>query len=131
MITEFIGIPYKDKGNSFDGADCYGLASLFYERNFNKSLPTYGILYASSEDGPQVNDAIATGSQDGNWKEVDEPAFGDLLFFRIKGLEAHIGVSIGGDEFIHCFPGRATCIESLQSIQWNKRLTRVLRYAAT
>jgi hypothetical protein len=37
-IRKYIGIPFVDRGDSFDGADCYGLLRLFYREEFGRQI---------------------------------------------------------------------------------------------
>jgi hypothetical protein len=63
------------------------------------------------------------------WNQVNAPELGDILIFRIFSRECHVGISLGGIDFLHTLKGRNSCIERLTDQDWNKRLTGVYRYA--
>jgi cell wall-associated NlpC family hydrolase len=38
-LSKYIGVPYKDKGRTFKGADCYGILMLRFKEKHNIDLP--------------------------------------------------------------------------------------------
>jgi cell wall-associated NlpC family hydrolase len=127
-ILKFIGIPYVVGGETYDGADCYGIAKLYTKEILHKELPTY--MY-SSLDNEAVAELAIKSAQHGlgaSWTKVEVPQHGDIVTFRIMGQEIHCGIMLNGSEFLHSLKGRMSCIEDLSHINWRTRLTGVFRY---
>jgi cell wall-associated NlpC family hydrolase len=100
------GAPYRDGGIDPSGFDCSGFVRYVYEQ--------HGV------DVPrQVRDQFRVG------KDVDredlEP--GDLVFFStIAPGASHVGIVIGGDQFVHAPSERGVVrVESLSAQYWASR----------
>jgi pimeloyl-ACP methyl ester carboxylesterase/cell wall-associated NlpC family hydrolase len=87
-IKRFVGVPYLWGGRSPYGFDCSGLAGTFYAF-MGVNIP---------RDADQQFEA---------GEVVPQPAPGDLLFFGEEDEDdgevhiSHVGISLGGDLFIH------------------------------
>lgn len=90
----FIGVPYLWGGNTQDGLDCSGFTMAVYRLN-GLNLPRTS--REQFEAGRFVGRA-----------ELRE---GDLVFFNTAGKVTHVGVYIGGDQFIHA-PSRGRTIST-------------------
>jgi NlpC/P60 family/SPOR domain len=111
----FIGVPYLWGGTSAEtGFDCSGLTMTVYQLN-GLNLPR------SSRDQFEAGTPI----------EQDELMKGDLLFFATTGpgKVTHVGVYMGGGEFIHA-PGRgkAICKDSLSKSFFKKHFIGARSY---
>lgn len=101
-----LGKPYKWGGHSpTTGFDCSGL-----------------VFFAHSQAGLRI--PRMSGSQLLKAKKVvlDKLQPGDLVFFRIRSNDSHVGIFIGGREFIHA-PSRGKKVRkaSLDSQYWHRR----------
>ena len=100
------GAPYRDGGMDPSGFDCSGFVRYVYEQ--------HGVAVPR-----QVRDQFQIG------KNVDrddlEP--GDLVFFStIAPGPSHVGIVIGGDQFVHAPSERGVVrVESLSSQYWASR----------
>lgn len=121
-LHKYVGIPYQSRSDKFSGSDCYGLCRLFYREELGIDLPDYFDLYADAEFGLQVSAAILANRSQGNWKEVESPELFDIVVFNVKGLPAHCGIVLENNEFLHCFPGYNSSIETFDSVKWSKRI---------
>lgn len=81
---KFLGRPYVWGGSGPNAFDCSGFTAYVY-RNFGVYLDHY------------------TGSQFNNGRAVSRAnlAQGDLVFFNTYGSISHVGIYIGGGNFIH------------------------------
>ena len=104
----YLGCKYVSGGSSpTSGFDCSGFTSYVY-KNFGVSL--------SRSSRGQINDGVAVSRSD------LQP--GDIVVFNNSGNTAigHVGIYIGGDNFIHAAnPSQGVTITSLSSSYYNKR----------
>lgn len=84
----FIGKPYVWGASGPNAFDCSGFVAYVYS-SFGVSLPHY------------------TGAQFGVGQSVSQDALspGDLVFFNTYGPVSHVGIYIGGGQFIHASSG--------------------------
>jgi peptidoglycan endopeptidase LytE len=106
------GIPYRSGGRDPAGFDCSGL-----------------VWYAYAQHGIQLPRTVGEQFHEGSNVGVDTLEAGDLLFFRTSGSDvSHVGIAIGGDEFVHApGSGRDVRVERLSSTYWAARLAGVKR----
>lgn len=117
-LSRYVGLPYKMRGRDFSGIDCLGLVQAFYRDELGVEIPNY--LYCDTFDIDSCADAIKGGALDGNWRQTVEPTLYGLLVFKVLGHPTHVGLYLGGDDFLHAFQGRNSCIERLSD--WSRRL---------
>lgn len=121
----YIGIPYVLKGRNRTGVDCWGLARLVYEEQYSITLPSFDDTYNNSSD-ENIQEIVARQKE--GWEEVQEPAVGDVVLFKILGRVQHIGIYVGNKMFLHAREGYSSCIERLDSGSWKHRFAGAWRY---
>jgi LysM repeat protein len=84
VVKTFLGVPYKLGGSTLKGIDCSALVKKIYEI-FNIQLPR------------TTREQITIGKK----VEKDQLEEGDLVFFKRRGNNAHVGIYIGDNQFIH------------------------------
>ena len=106
MALGFRGVPYRNGGTDPSGFDCSGLVQYVFARN-GVPLPR------------EVRDQFRAGSPID--RERIEP--GDLLFFETVSRGAsHVGIAIGGVEFVHAPSSRGVVrVERFTTEYWAKR----------
>ena len=104
----FSGVPWKDGGRNFAGADCVGLTCLFLEQEFGFAAPV-----PSSDQKSGELEALLAGFK------FDETALqrGDVIFFRHNsgknaGQIRHVAVWLGNGKLLHTFKGDVSRIEN-------------------
>ncbi len=106
------GSPYRNGGSDPSGFDCSGF-----------------IWYVFAQHGIRV--ARTVGEQFREGVEVNPDALepGDLLFFSTDAPGAsHVGMAIGGDEFVHAPSTRGIVrVERLSSSYWGPRFVGAKR----
>ncbi len=100
------GAPYRDGGGDPSGFDCSGFVTYVYQQH-GVAVPRV------------VRDQFRVG------KTVDRSRLeaGDLVFFSTVAPGAsHVGIMIGGDQFIHAPSERGVVrVENLSSQYWSSR----------
>ena len=104
----YLGCKYVSGGSSpTTGFDCSGFKSYVYKN--------FGVSLSRSSKG-QINDGVAVSRSD------LQP--GDIVVFNNSGnsVIGHVGIYIGGDNFIHAAnPSQGVTITSLSSSYYSKR----------
>lgn len=123
VLARLVGVPYMARGRSLAGADCWGLCRLAALNLWGLSLPEY--FYTRTELLHDAADLIAAETAEGGrWVSVEAPyPPGAIHIFRIRGNKTHCGIHLDGALFLHSLPGRNSCLESLDDINWRQRRT--------
>jgi len=100
------GTPYRNGGADPDGFDCSGFTQYVFAQ-YGMSLPR------------EVRDQF----EQGNSVKAGELAAGDLLFFTtVAPGPTHVGIAIGGDQFVHAPSSTGVVrVESLSTSYWSTR----------
>jgi peptidoglycan DL-endopeptidase CwlO len=106
MALDYRGVPYRNGGSDPSGFDCSGFMQYVF-RQTGAVLPR------------EVHDQFRIGV------EIDrsEIEAGDLVFFETVSRGAsHVGLAIGGGEFVHAPSSRGVVrVERLTSTYWARR----------
>jgi len=127
---KYIGIPYVDNGISMHGCDCWGLIMLIYQNEYNITLPDYSTQYPDTQALSIISPIVEVEKESDIWYNVETPEEGDIIVFNIKGAPVHCGVYLSNKDFIHNFHGCNSCIESVKSTRWNKRVEGYYRHVS-
>lgn len=119
-MVKYIGIPYKDRGRTMDGFDCWGLVCYISEHEYNNVLPCLGYEYENSKNIKEISKSFKKTVS--KFSQVDHVSAGDIVAFRIGGLACHVGLYIGHNYFIHTLFGHNSAIERLDHILWKDRI---------
>lgn len=124
IIMKYLGTEYKYQGNSIkEGFDCINLCCAVgkdlgvYIPNINHNMfdeESYPVLFNSRKD---LN----------LWKEV-EPKANTLCVFKINGTIQHVGYMIDSNQFIHIMQGSKVTVDTIDNIQWSRRLVSCYEY---
>jgi cell wall-associated NlpC family hydrolase len=106
------GVPYRNGGNDPSGFDCSGF-----------------IWYVFAQHGVHVPRTVGDQFREGTPVNPDALKAGDLLFFATEAPGAsHVGMSIGGNEFVHAPSSRGEVrVERLSSSYWSSRFVGAKR----
>ena len=100
------GIPYRNGGTDPKGFDCSGFTQ-----------------YVFAQHGISIPREVREQFRVGTSVQPDQLVAGDLLFFATTDPGAsHVGISIGGDEFVHAPSSTGVVrVEHLGSSYWSPR----------
>jgi len=111
IALDQVGARYRYGGAGPEGFDCSGLVHYAYGEAGLNVPRTTGQLWAAAEG-----------------IERAELQPGDLLFFRIEGKMAHVGMYLGEGRFVHApQSGRRVSVASLESPFYRSALIRAGR----
>lgn len=129
-ITDYIGIPYKNRGRAFDGIDCYGIIVLFYKQEFGITLSDYTEFNIQDyeQNWYKNNENHISNNWQKEWKAVENMQQYDSLLFSLfsNNMVNHCGIYLGDDKFLHIHENRTSCIERLTTF-WQNRLKGICR----
>jgi cell wall-associated NlpC family hydrolase len=109
----FLGVPYVFGGTSTSGFDCSG----FVQHVF--ALLGIGL--------PRTADA----QYDAGHPAVGGPRPGDLVFFDTYGGVSHVGIYLGGGQFVHASSSHGVMVSRLSESYWASRYVGAKRLIAT
>ena len=106
------GVPYRNGGSDPSGFDCSGFVQWVFAQH-GLRLPR------------EVHDQYQMGSE----IDRDDVQPGDLVFFETVSRGAsHVGIALGGDEFVHAPSSRGVVrVESYTSDYWKRRFVGARR----
>ncbi len=111
VVKTFLGVPYRYGGSTLKGLDCSAFVKRVYEI-VDISLPR----------------TAREQSLSGKWVAKGELEEGDLVFFRTRRINDHVGIYIGKDEFVHLSSrNKAAKIDNLNESYFQKRFIRGVR----
>lgn len=124
VIMKYLGAEYKYQGDSLkEGFDCINLCCAVgsdlgvYIPNINHSMfdsKSYQGLFNIRDDKSV-------------WKET-VPKANTLCVFKINGVVQHVGYMLDDNQFIHIMEGSRVTVDSLDNIQWSRRLVHCYEY---
>jgi cell wall-associated NlpC family hydrolase len=131
-FDRFIGLPWIDKGRSFDGVDCYGLVWLVNRELRAVELPSYAEDYVTSVDRLALARLIAGELDDGGWDEIpaaQEQPF-DAVLIREGRMAKHIGLVTRPGMMLHVEQGGTSQVERYRAGIFAHRVVGFYRFRA-
>lgn len=106
------GTPYRNGGSDPAGFDCSGF-----------------VRYVFGENGVSVPRTVTDQFRAGRKVDAHQMQAGDLVFFTTVSRGAsHVGIVIGGDEFVHAPSGAGEVrVERLSASYWSTRFVGARR----
>ena len=99
----WLGTPYRWGGTTRRGIDCSAFVQKLVRATFEIELPR--------TTATQVHRGVRISRV--------ELRPGDLVFFRRRGVR-HVGVYLGGGEFIHASSSRGVTVSTMERGYWNR-----------
>jgi cell wall-associated NlpC family hydrolase len=130
--SEYLPVPYVDKGRTLDGWDCYGCYRYVVAERFGVVPHSWAEAYTSAEDPLAVSVVLGKRKDVAEWVPVPigSEREGDGIVFMVGGRPLHCGYIISPGIMLHSMRGRGTCIERYHSPLWQKRIEGIYRCKA-
>lgn len=106
--SKWIGVPYRNGGNSKRGIDCSGLTATIYNKVYRTKLER-------TSDGQ-----LKKNCRKINKRNLQE---GDLVFFhgkRSRRTATHVGVYLKNNKFVHASTSRGVIVSDLNERYWKQ-----------
>jgi cell wall-associated NlpC family hydrolase len=127
----FVGMPYRDKGRSPAGVDCWGVIHQVFTRHLGiDDFPSYADRYVSDNERREISAVVAGEAESPSWRRIGgTPEPFDVLFFRLGRYDAHAGLVVDGRRMLHMSTiAMASVIERLDSGRWPRILAGAYRW---
>lgn len=127
-FSKYIGIPFKDKGRTYEGLDCWGLLCLIFKEQFNIEIPTFLDEYPTATNFVEVGKLIEDNIN--IWIKIEQNTrkVGDVVLLRLFGYPVHVGILVDRQRMIHVFRGTDTCLQKIYGMIWKKRICGIYRH---
>lgn len=128
VLRRFVGVPYLSRGETFAGADCWGLVWLFHREALGSAIPRYaGYADAEGEDIPR---RIREGWE--GWAQVERGAelVGDVLALRLGAHPVHAGVVVWPGTMLHVLRGQGSSLARYDVGVWRHSIARIGRWTS-
>ncbi len=102
IYNEWNGVPYRWGGTNKSGIDCSAFTQLVMFEYSQINLPR------TTHQQVNVGSKIA----------YSKAKIGDLVFFKVSRKQKHVGVYIGGNEFMHASTSKGVIISRLDNPYW-------------
>lgn len=127
--NKYLPCPFKEKGRSLDGFDCWGLFKHIYKNDHPDQiiLPGYEELYDNTNQREELSDVIFDQTQK-HWVEYDAGNEFDAIILRMRGVPMHVGIVTKPGFMLHCVQGVGTVHETYDGTRWKNKVLGFYRY---
>lgn len=125
-FSKYVGIPFKERGQDWDGCDCFGLVRLFYKTEYGVILTDLTTQYQSTSDKENIKKAAEIEKK--NARLTNTPKEGDVILFHFYGYPMHVGIYIDNQRMLHVMKGIDAVIEKHTKNYWQHRKLGVFTY---
>jgi len=118
MIDKYIGVPFEDRGESLNGADCYGIIRLIYRNELAIEIPSF---HSSCHSTKAIfSDYIKQISQ--FWQLSKEPNLYDVVAMAHDPIHPrvvqHFGVYLGNGKMLHTLETAGSHIVNIDDMSY-------------
>lgn len=119
-VSNYIGIPYMEKGQSFEASDCLGLVELVYKNVLGITLPDYN--HINCNNLKNVSLLMIEEEQSGRWEKVDKPQENCVILMNICAYPVHTGIVLNDEYMLHSLKGHNSAVERFTGAKWKNRI---------
>lgn len=127
--NKYVGTPFKEKGRTLDGFDCWGLFKHIYANDHPGKiiLPGYEEFYDTTNDRDKLADVIFDETHK-HWQSKDAGIEFDAIILRMRGVPMHVGIVTKPGHMLHCALGIGTVHERYDGTRWKDKVLGFYRY---
>lgn len=125
-VGAYVGLPF---GEGVGQVTCWSLVMRVYAEQLAVLLPAYGEI--SARDLARVGRAMAHGSAEECWLEINEPDEFDVVLMRsARGRQAivHVGVMVDATRILHAEEATDTVVVPIDHYSVSGRIAGYRRY---
>lgn len=100
----WVGVPHEWGGTDRNGIDCSAFTQILYARALGLDLPR------DTKRQSRVGERVSP--------QALQP--GDLVFFRPRGKERHVGVYLSDGDFVHASSSAGVTVSELRDSYWQR-----------
>ena len=113
-LNRFVGIPYKQGGFSFAGADCWGLCLMVMRKVFDVNI---SLFEGRKDEGDDLEKIIEGEINSHRWVQgAAAEGMVCLMYSKDNERPNHIGVCSDQSNVLHSFGGDKTGTSAISSI---------------
>lgn len=132
-VSKYVGLPYKIRGRTLAGLDCYGLLVVIARDEFGVCIGSYeDIAYDGEGNDKAVAEEIHAGLT-ARWEPVErgKEQVGDCILFRLGRYPIHCGMVVAPGWMIHIEEGADSALEKYNDgPAWPRRLIGFYKWAS-
>lgn len=127
--SDYIGLPYTDRGRDRAGCDCWGLVRLVLREQWGIEVPSAHTDYADPDDRAAAH-ALFETYRGGAWLQVEPEAAraGDVVLLRRGRHACHVGILTAPRVMLHIQRGIDASIERLDGAVWAQKVDSYWRH---
>lgn len=126
--NQYVGLPFQERGRSWEGVDCYGIIYLFYRENWGIDLP-WETGYHGVEDTRSITELVNDEAQ--RWHRVPQGSerMGDVVLLRSTETGKHMGLVVTRGKMLHASRmAEATVVERYNTSTRKARIEGFYRH---
>lgn len=123
--AEFVGVPYRARGRTPDGWDCWGCVRYARQALFGLQSPCWGDTYSLEQCSTlarmaETAEQLVRASLE-RWRPVERRP-GAVALVEFFKRPAHVGLMLEGTEMLHALGRAETVIEPVTSHRLEGRI---------
>lgn len=114
-VKNYVGIPFKSGGRTYEGCDCYGLVRLIFLNEYSMKLPSLSGKYEDALDKEFTKELFHQYVPLLCGERIDGPEEKAVAIIRTQGLATHVAMYAGDGSIIHTMLNMGTVCERISS----------------
>ena len=119
-VEDLVGIPFKSEGRTLDGADCWGIVTLYYNLVLGKKIHSYMI---DADDFARISETMLSEIHTSKWEILDKPEPNCIALMRLGYCSApinHAGVILPSGRLLQSYESTGSIIVDPTNPLWSR-----------
>lgn len=124
---DLVGIPFVSEGRSLEGADCWGIVTLYYRLILGKTIHSYRI---EAFDFPRISETMTSEIQTPKWEILENPEPHCIALMKLGYCSAalnHAGVILPSGRLLQSYESTGSIIVDPASPLWARVIKHYIR----